>query len=316
MNDKSRVLVTGGSGLVGQAIQKLVKERVELEEKYEFLFLSSKDCNLGVELEVGNLFAQFQPDIVIHLAAQVGGLYLNMREPVDMLEKNLLINYHIIKFSHQFQVKQLIGCLSTCIFPNKIIYPITEEQLHEGPPHDSNFAYSYIKRMLEIQIRCYREQYGSNFSCVTPTNIYGPYDNCSLENGHVIPGLIHQAYLSHQHHTPFQVRGTGKPRRQFLYSYDLARVFLELIGRNKLPDNIIISPTEEYSIGEVAEIIRQEFEISELAYQKNYADGQFKKTVSNSRLLTLLPDFKFTKLEDGLKETITWFRTHYPEVRM
>ena len=133
--------------------------------------------------------------------ACVGGLLKNMKYKVDMLEINLIINYNVIKCSYLHDVKKLVSCLSTCIFPDKTKYPINEEMLHNSPPHFSNDAYAYSKRILEIHSKAYQEQYNKNFICIIPTNIYGPNDKFSLENGHCIPSLIHRCYNSKKNNT-------------------------------------------------------------------------------------------------------------------
>ena len=120
-------------------------------------------------------------------------------------EKNILINMNVLKVCHEIKVKKLVSCLSTCIFPDKTSYPIDETMLHDGPPHTSNDAYAYAKRMLEIQSKAYQQQYDDNFICVIPTNIYGEHDNYSIECGHVIPALIHKCYLAKQENKPFVV---------------------------------------------------------------------------------------------------------------
>ena len=219
--DKKKLLITGGNGLVGSALQKVINY-----DLYETKFLSSKECNLSNYEDTYNLFKSFNPNYVIHLAASVGGLFKNMNYKVNMLEDNLLINFNVLKCSHIFKVEKLINCLSTCIFPDKTTYPINEDMLHDGPPHISNDAYAYAKRLLEIHSKAYREQYNDNFICVIPTNIYGDHDNYSLEDGHVIPSLIHKCYLSKEKDEDFIVRGTGNPLRQFINSLDLGRLIL------------------------------------------------------------------------------------------
>ena len=213
---KKTVLITGGSGLVGQGLQYFK----HLYPEYQLIFSNSKQCNLCDFNSTLEYFKMLQPDIVIHLAACVGGLFKNMNQKVDMLENNLMINYNVLKCCHLVNVEKCISCLSTCIFPDKTTYPINEEMLHQGPPHHSNDAYAYAKRMLEIQSKSYQEQYGSNFICIIPTNIYGPHDNYHLEDAHVIPALIHKCFLAKKENKPFIVFGSGKPLRQFIYSED------------------------------------------------------------------------------------------------
>ena len=307
------VLVTGGTGLVGKALQYISENY-----NYNFTFLSSKDCDLSDLIKTRDLFKIIKPDYVIHLAANVGGLYKNMNSKVTMLEDNLLINLNVLKCCHEFSVKKCISCLSTCIFPNEIKYPINENMLHLGPPHDSNDSYAYAKRMLEIHSKAYREQYGDNFICIIPTNIYGPHDNYNLEDSHVIPGLIHKCYLSKINKTEFIVRGTGKPLRQFIYSVDLAKLIIWTLEKYHELDNIILSVNEkeEISIKNVAIEIAKCFNYEHmLKFDESYSDGQYKKTADNSKLMNLYRDFKFTKINIGIKKTIDWFIDNYEDSR-
>lgn len=307
------VLVTGGTGLVGKALQYISENY-----NYNFTFLSSKDCDLSDLIKTRDLFKNIKPDYVIHLAANVGGLYKNMHSKVTMLEDNLLINLNVLKCCHEFSVKKCISCLSTCIFPNEIKYPINENMLHLGPPHDSNDSYAYAKRMLEIHSKAYREQYGDNFICIIPTNIYGPYDNYNLEDSHVIPGLIHKCYLSKINKTEFIVRGSGKPLRQFIYSVDLAKLIIWTLEKYNKLDNIILSVNEkeEISIKNVALEIAKCFDYEHmLRFDEKYSDGQYKKTADNSKLMNLYRDFKFTELQTGIKKTVDWFIENYEDCR-
>jgi GDP-L-fucose synthase len=305
------VLVTGGSGLIGKAI-----ESIKASYNYDFIFLSSSDCDLTNLSKTKEQFNKIKPDYVIHLAANVGGLFKNMNQKVDMFEKNLLINYNVIKCCHDFKIKKLISCLSTCIFPNDTTYPINESMLHNGAPHNSNDAYSYAKRMIEVHSKAYREQYNDNFVCVIPTNIYGEYDNFSLEDGHVVPALIHKCYLAKQNNEPFVVFGSGKPLRQFIYSIDLAKLILWVL-ENYSGESIILSPNEneEVSIKNVAELIAKEFDYDNIKFDTSKSDGQFKKTADNTKLIDLYGEFKFTTIEDGIKKSVNWFMNNYKIAR-
>jgi len=307
---KPKILVTGGSGLVGNGIKTISHEWSDI---YEFIFISSKNYNLLNMSETIAMFEKYHPEYIIHLAGHVGGLYRNMNHKVEMLEKNLMINYNVIKCSHDFKVKKLIACLSTCIFPDVVTYPIDETMLHHGPPHFSNDAYAYAKRMIEIHCRAYRESYGDQFICITPTNVYGPHDNFDLENGHVLPSLIHKCYLAKQKNEDFIIRGSGKPLRQFIFSEDLAKLIM-IILENHHEDNVILSvpETDEKSIEFIGREIAKNFDYEHrVAFDTNYSDGQFKKTVSIAKLLNLLKDsesdFEFTSLEKGIQKTIQWF---------
>ena len=253
-----KILITGGSGLVGKAIQKIANKLYN-KNKYQWVFLSSKDCNLLNRNDVELVWNRENPDIVIHLAANVGGLFKNMNFKVDMYEKNTLMNFNVLQVSHEKNVNNLVCCLSTCIFPDKTEYPINEKMLHNGSPHFSNDAYAYSKRMLEVHCNAYREQYGRNYRCVIPTNIYGPYDNFNLEDAHVIPALIHRCYLAKLHNNDFMVKGSGKPLRQFIFSEDLAYYILWYTLQYKGIKTMIIANDNEYSIKEIATEISKNF---------------------------------------------------------
>ena len=304
------ILVTGGSGLVGCAIQKVFDTN---KHKYNMVYVTSKDCDLSSYEKTNELFSKIKPQYVIHLAACVGGLFKNMNQKVDMFERNLMINYNVVKCSHDYAVEKLIACLSTCIFPDKTTYPINEGMLHNGPPHTSNDAYAYAKRMLQVHCQTYREQYGDNFICIIPTNIYGPNDNYSLTDGHVIPSLIHRCYLAKKENIDFVVKGTGKPLRQFIFSEDLARL-IEWVLNEYSGENIILSTSEkeEVSIEHVARLIAKSFDYEErIVFDTSSADGQYKKTADNSQLISLLAEsgikFQFTPIEDGIKKSVEWF---------
>ena len=306
-----KIIVTGGSGLVGSAIKKISKDF-----SHKFIFLSSKHCNLLNYNEVYKLLQKEQPSLIIHLAAMVGGLFKNMNYPVEMYENNIIMNTNILKCAHECGVQNIISCLSTCIFPDKTTYPINENMLENGAPHESNFAYAYAKRMLEVHSRSYQKQYNRNYICVIPTNIYGPNDNFSLEDGHVIPALIHKCYLAKKEKKPFEIRGTGRPMRQFIYSEDLAKLILLISELSEFKQNIILSTNEEVSIGKIGKFIAEKYDYLEnIIFNKKYSDGQFKKTADNSKLVKLINDFKFTKIEDGITQTIEWFNKNYEVCR-
>ena len=237
-----------------------------------------------------------------------------MNYKVDMLEKNLLINYNVLKCSHLLNVKKVVSCLSTCIFPDKTTYPINEGMLHNGPPHKSNDAYAYAKRILEIQSKAYQEQYGDNFICVIPTNIYGPNDNYSLEDGHVIPALTHRCYLAKKENKPFRVLGSGTALRQFIYSDDLAKLFMWTLKNYDERESLILSVGEknEVSIKNVATEIAKSFNYEHMIeFDTRYSDGQYKKTADNSLMKELFGEYKFINIEDGIKSTVDWFLNNY-----
>ncbi|XP_069685581.1 GDP-L-fucose synthase [Periplaneta americana] len=322
--EKKVILVTGGSGLVGQAIQIIVKEEKRPDE--EWIFVASKDADLSDREQTKALFNKHHPTHVIHLAAMVGGLFHNMSHNLDFLRTNIHINDNVLQTSYETGVLKVVSCLSTCIFPDKTTYPIDETMIHLGPPHPSNFGYSYAKRLIDISNRAYHEQHGCMFTSVVPCNVFGPHDNYSLQSSHVIPALIRKLHDAVEkgkssgspESTVFTVLGTGRPLRQFIYSLDLAKLFIWVLREYKSVDPIILSADEkdEVSIRTVAETIAKAFDFQgEIHYDSTQADGQFKKTASNAKLRSYLPDFQFTPFEQAVKDSVKWFKENYDTAR-
>ena len=195
----------------------------------------------------------------------------------------MLINANVIKASHVTGVKRLVCMLSTCIYPDKCSVPIRESDLHLGSPHDSNAGYAYAKRMCEVQCKLYREQFGSDFCCVVPTNLYGPHDNYDPAKSHVVAALIERAARSKNTLT---VWGTGSPLRQFCFVEDLCKLVMWVILRKERTETIALVPSEEYSIKQLAECVAEEFGIKDIHFDTNKADGQFRKTMSNEQLMS------------------------------
>lgn len=309
-----KVLVTGGTGLVGSAIKKISDNY----DDYTFFFISSKNCDLTNYERTRELFERLRPQYVIHLAANVGGLFKNMNHKVEMYEVNTLINLNVLKCAHLVGVKKCISCLSTCIFPDNTSYPINEEMLHNGPPHTSNDCYAYAKRMLEVHSMAYNQQYGDDFVCVIPTNIYGPHDNFNLEDAHVIPALIHKCHLAKEAGEDFVVRGSGTPLRQFIYSEDLAVLIMKVLEDYQENGSIILSVSEEdeVSIKDIALEIAKAFEYEErIVFDTSYSDGQYKKTADNRKLKNLIGDYKFIGINEGIKKSVEWFLENYDSCR-
>jgi GDP-L-fucose synthase len=306
------IVVTGGSGLVGSAIREISKDY----PYYEFIFLNSKFLDLTKEQETIEYFCKVRPTYVIHLAANVGGLFKNMKYKVEMFEDNMRINMNVLKASHLAKVKKVVSCLSTCIFPDKTTYPIDETMLHDGPPHWSNDSYAYSKRMLEVLSKSYQEEYGDNFICVIPCNVYGKHDNFSLEDGHVIPALIHRCYLAKRDGTDFVVKGSGKPLRQFIYNEDLARLMMWSLLKYDGKDSLILADEKEWSIGEVAGMIARAFGMeNRMVFDTSKEDGQFKKTASMEKLKKLYDGYQFVDMKEKIKGVVEWFCENLSMIR-
>ncbi|XP_076880273.1 GDP-L-fucose synthase-like [Brachyhypopomus gauderio] len=313
-----RVLVTGGSGLVGKAIQRVVKEEGGAREGEEWIFLSSKDADLTNVSETRGIFEKHRPTHVIHLAAMVGGLFRHLRDTLEFWRKNVAINDNVLHTAHEFGVVKVVSCLSTCIFPDKTTYPIDETMIHNGPPHWSNSGYAYAKRMVDVHNRACFQEYGRRYTAIIPTNIFGPHDNFSIEDAHVLPALVHKAYRAKMDDTALEVCGSGRGLRQFIYSLDLARLCLWVLREYDEVEPIILSVGEEdeIAIKDVVDAIVEAFEFTgPVVYDTSKSDGQMKKTASNAKLCQYLPDFTFTPFRTAVKETCDWFAANYDRAR-
>jgi GDP-L-fucose synthase len=301
----NKILVTGGYGLVGSEFSS---------EK--FYRLSSQETDLRIGEQVDELFLKNKFDSLIHCAGKVGGIAANMNYKGEYFYDNVMINTNVIESARKNNIKNLVAFLSTCVFPDKVGYPLNEKKIHLGPPHFSNDAYAYSKRMADIQIRAYKEQYGLNYKSVIPTNIYGPNDNYSITNGHVIPSLIHKCYLARENKTEMVIWGSGNPLREFIFSRDIAKLTEWVLDNYHENEPIIFSTSEEISIKNVVDIIVEIMNFrGSVIYDKSKPEGQFRKPSDNSKIKNHLPNFKFTDLFDGLKETIEFFEKNYNILR-
>jgi len=299
-----RVLVTGGGGLVGSTIDSNIK-------------LSTSDVDLRDFKSTLELFDYFKPKEVIHTAARVGGLGANLNYKGEFFYDNIMINTNVLEASRLVGVEKVVSFLSTCVFPDGIEYPLTEKKIHLGEPHNSNYPYAYAKRMLDVQSRAYNEQYGTNYVCVIPTNIYGPNDNFSIADGHVLPSLIHKCYVAKQNNTDFEVWGSGKPLREFIYSEDVGRLTEWAMENYEEEEPIIFSTSDEISIGNVVEMVVNCIGFKgNVIFDSDKPDGQFRKPSDNSKLMSYLPDFEFTPIEEGIIKTTEWFIENYEVARI
>ena len=318
-----KILVTGGTGLVGSHIQKLVQTNEEdsnstnIYKDYEFIFVSSADCDLKDPYKVIQLFKKHKPNSVIHLAARVGGLYRNLSENLEMFSDNIKINENVLEACNFLNIYKAIFCLSSCIFPeNPSKFPMDENMIHESPPHTSNEGYAYSKRMLEMQCRQHNKL-GYEFICLTPVNLYGPYDNFNLKDSHVIAGIIHRFHNTKINKEKFVMYGSGTPLRQFIYSYDFAKIILKFLFEYKGDITNIICCNDEISIKKLTETISliYEYKTDKIICDLTKPDGCKRKTVDGSLFKKIFPNFEYTSLENGLKETVDWFTTNYNTCR-
>lgn len=293
---KNKILVTGGTGLIGKYLQKEMPNAV---------YVGSSDYNLTKNEEVIKMFQDIQPNIIIHLAALVGGVHHNIQEPVRYFEENILMNTFVLKESYNFKVKKFTGILSSCIYPDKVSqYPIKEDQLIEGAPHHDLFSYSYAKRCLAIQIDMYNKKYNTNYNYLIPCNLYGEYDKFDPIHGHFVGALIHKIIAAKKlKKKSIELFGDGKPLRQFMHARDVAKIISTMIREEKY-FNMNIASDENYTVNKIAKIALKvcDAEYLEIKYNSDRPNGQMRKDIDTAIFKKNFSNLKLIRLSDGIKE--------------
>jgi len=303
-----RTLVTGAGGLVGYAIRKL--------DCPDTVYLTRSDVDLTDIEKVKEVFNSIKPDRVIHLAAVVGGVAGNTAHPGEFFLKNIQMNTNVLEAARIHKVKKLISFMATCVFPDNCTYPLKETDIHNGPPHPSNFGYAYAKRMLDVQSRAYRKEWNCDYIVAIPTNAYGPNDNFDLKDGHVIPSLIHKCYLAKKNGTDLAIWGSGKPLREFIFSDDIAKLIFWALDNYNEDTPIIFNPGEEVSIKRIVDLITKKLGYKgDIIFDPSKPEGQLRRPSDTTKLKKYYPEFKFTSIEEGIERTVDWFLLNYPNVR-
>lgn len=304
-----KILVTGSNGLLGSALKKVLG--------HNHIYHTRKDVDLTDNEKTQQYFKkmieQEGVDTVIHAAAKVGGIIANMKSNQSFFLENYKINNNVVSSCSFFGIQNFVNILSTCIFPNENVnYPLTPDQIDFGAPHPSNYGYSYAKRLSGYETKIMRNVLKKNWYSIVPTNLYGPNDNFNLENSHLIPGMIHRAYLSKINNDKFVVWGDGTQLRQFVYSEDLAKLIIWSLENWKKETHCMIINEPEISVSEIANIIKKRFGIddSDLIYDTSKPKGQLRKPAK-----TDVGHYEFKKIDDGINETIDWFLSNIENLR-
>lgn len=288
------ILITGGSGMVGRSLKKLLPTSI---------YISSKDYDLTDESAVKEMFAKFKPKKVVHLAAKVGGIIDNIEHPHDYFIDNIKMNTFMVEHSFKNNVKQFIGMLSTCIYPDTVqSYPMVESDLHQGPPTITNLPYGYSKRALAVQIDALNAQHGTHYQYLIPCNLYGEHDKMG-HNSHFIAALLQKIIeCVKANNNEITLFGTGNPLRQFMYSDDLAWVIYGCLAK-EIYESFNVATIQNLSIKEMADITLKALNLEHIniAFDASKPDGQFRKDVSIDKLNKLLPNFTPLTLEKGIK---------------
>ena len=308
-----KTLVTGHNGMVGSAIVRNIKK---FHPNREVLSVPKKQVDLRNQLEVNSLVSSLTPDEIIVSAAKVGGIYANSNFPAEFIYDNLSISSNIINAAFNYKIKKLLYLGSSCIYPRDAIQPITEDSLLTGPLEETNEWYA-ISKIAGIKLcQAYRKQYNCNFISAMPTNLYGINDNYHLQNAHVIPALMHRAYLAKINgEKQLNVWGTGKATREFLFVDDLAEACIFLLDNFSDHVPINIGSGKEISILNLTKLICEIVGFNgELVFDNSKPDGTPRKVLDIAKINDL-GWFAKTELKSGLSISFDWFKENYKTLR-
>lgn len=300
-----RVVLTGGGGFLG----RVVKAQLEARGCKNITVPRSAQCDLRKAAAIRKLYTQARPDMVIHLAAVVGGIGANRENPGKFFYDNLMMGVELIEQARQFEIPKFVAIGTICAYPKFCPVPFKEETIWDGYPEETNAPYGLAKKMLLVQSQAYRQQYGLNSIFLLPVNLYGPGDNFSWESSHVIPALIRKCVEAKKRaDRSITVWGTGRATREFLYVDDAARGIVLAAEKYNSSEPVNLGAGFEISIKKLVELIARLTKFKgEIIWDKTQPDGQPRRCLDTTRARKEFGFEAKVSFETGLKKTIAWY---------
>jgi len=306
LKDK-KILITGADGFLGKHLVKnLLETREVLKENLFLPTIHELDLRIWEDCKA----AVVSQDMVIHLAAKVGGIGFNQQKPGELFYDNMMMGVQLIEAARQAGVKKFVAIGTACAYPKHTPVPFKEEDLWNGYPEETNAPYGLAKKMLLVQSQAYRQQYGFNSIFLLPSNLYGPGDNFNPGSSHVIAAIIKKVYDAKKNGShAIELWGTGKVTRGFLYVKDAAEGILLAAEKYDKPEAINLASDLEISIKDLAELICKLMDFKgELRWDTSKPDGQPKRSLSTARAKQAFDFTAATGFEEGLEHAIEWYR--------
>src|SRR5437016_6093970 len=302
----TRVVVTGGAGFLGS----FVVEALHARGCREISVPRSRDYDLRESDDIARLYDRTRPQVVVHLAAVVGGVGANRANPGRFFYDNAIMGLQLMEYARRLGVEKFIAVGTVCAYPKVTPVPFKEEDLWNGYPEETNAPYGLAKKMLLVQAQAYRAQYGFNAIYLLPVNLYGPNDNFDLRNSHVIPAIIRKCVEARESGSDsIEVWGTGSPTREFLYVDDAARAIVIAAERYNKADPVNLGSSEEISIKDLIELIAELTEFKgRIKWDKSKPDGQPRRKLNVERAWREFGFRSSTNLREGLQQTIRWYQ--------